>query len=32
MEQKTKILAEDGRQELTVTRIFELPVELLFKA
>lgn len=32
MEQKTKILAEDGRQELTVTRTFELPVELLFQA
>ncbi len=32
MEQKTKIHAEDGRQELTVTRIFELPVELLFQA
>jgi len=32
MEQKTKIHAEDGRQELTVTRIFELPVDLLFQA
>ncbi len=32
MEQKTKINAEAGKQELTVTREFELPVELLFKA
>ena len=32
MERKTKVHAEDGRQELTITREFELPVELLFKA
>jgi uncharacterized protein YndB with AHSA1/START domain len=32
MEQKTKIMAEDGKQELTITREFELPLELLFKA
>lgn len=32
MEQKTKIIAEDGRQELIITREFDLPVELLFKA
>ncbi len=32
MEQKTKISAEDGRQELVITREFDLPVELLFKA
>lgn len=32
MEKKTKINAEEGRQELTITREFELPVELLFKA
>jgi len=32
MEQKTKISAEDGKQELTITREFNLPVELLFKA
>jgi len=32
MEQKTKINAEDGKQELEITREFELPVELLFKA
>ena len=32
MEQKTKIKAEEGRQELTIIREFDLPVELLFKA
>ena len=32
MEQKTKVHAEDGKQELTITREFELPVELLYKA
>lgn len=32
MEMKTHIHAEDGRQELTITRSFEIPVELLFKA
>jgi len=32
MEQKTKVIAEDGKQELLITREFELPVELLFKA
>ena len=32
MEPKTKINAEDGKQEITITREFELPVELLFKA
>src|SRR4051812_30796244 len=32
MEQKTKIHAEDGKQELMITRTFELPLELLFKA
>ena len=32
MEQKTKINAEDGRQDLEITREFDLPVELLFKA
>ena len=32
MEQKTKIEAEAGKQELTITREFNLPVELLFKA
>jgi len=32
MEQKTKINAEAGKQELTITREFDLPLELLFKA
>ena len=32
MEQKTNIQAEAGRQELLITREFDLPVELLFKA
>ena len=32
MEQKTKIHAEDGRQEMVITREFDLPLELLFKA
>ncbi len=32
MEQKTNIKAEDGKQELTITREFDLPLELLFKA
>lgn len=32
MEQKTKVNAEDGKQELRITREFDLPIELLFKA
>lgn len=32
MEQKTKIDAENGKQEMIITREFELPVALLFKA
>jgi uncharacterized protein YndB with AHSA1/START domain len=32
MEQKTKIHAEAGKQELIVTRDFDLPLELLFQA
>ena len=32
MEQKTKIHAEAGKQELIITREFDLPLELLFKA
>ena len=32
MEQKTKINAEDGKQDLVITREFELPLELLFRA
>ena len=32
MERKTKISAEDGKQELVITREFELPLVLLFRA
>jgi uncharacterized protein YndB with AHSA1/START domain len=32
VEQKTKINAEDGEQKLVITREFDLPLELLFKA
>ncbi len=32
MERKTKISAVDGKQELVITREFDLPLELLFKA
>lgn len=32
MEEKTKVHAEDGKQELIITREFDLPVELVFKA
>ena len=32
MERKTKINAEDDKQELLITREFDLPLELLFKA
>jgi uncharacterized protein YndB with AHSA1/START domain len=32
MERKTKINAKEGKQELTITREFDLPIELLFKA
>lgn len=32
MELKTKIHAEDGKQELVITREFDLPLELLFQA
>ncbi len=32
MEPKTKINAEDGKQELVITREFDLPLELLFRA
>jgi uncharacterized protein YndB with AHSA1/START domain len=32
MEQKTNIQAEEGKQELFITREFDLPVELLFTA
>lgn len=32
MKRKTQVHAEEGRQEITITREFELPVELVFKA
>ena len=32
MELKTKINAEEGQQEIVITRTFDLPVDLLFKA
>ena len=32
MDRKTKIDAEDGKQEIFITREFDLPLELLFKA
>ncbi len=32
MEQKTKIDAGQGKQDIVITREFDLPLELLFKA
>lgn len=32
MEPKTKVHAEEGKQELLITREFDLPLELLFRA
>lgn len=32
MERKTKVHVEDDKHDLTITREFDLPVELLFKA
>ncbi len=32
MERKTTVTAEEGTQELTITREFDLPLNLLFKA
>lgn len=32
MERKTNVHAEEGKQELIITREFDLPLELLFKA
>ncbi len=32
MERKTTVTAEDGKQELRISREFDLPVELLFRA
>ncbi|XDD48399.1 SRPBCC domain-containing protein [Leptospira sp. WS39.C2] len=32
MELKTKVIAEDGKQELTIEREFDLPASLVYKA
>jgi uncharacterized protein YndB with AHSA1/START domain len=32
MERKTKVSAENGKQDLVITREFDLPLELLFRA
>jgi uncharacterized protein YndB with AHSA1/START domain len=32
MERKTKVNAEEGKQEIFITREFDLPINLLFKA
>jgi uncharacterized protein YndB with AHSA1/START domain len=32
MERKTKVHAEDGKHDIIITREFDLPVELLFRA
>jgi uncharacterized protein YndB with AHSA1/START domain len=32
MEAKTKVQAEEGKQDIVITREFDLPVALLFKA
>jgi uncharacterized protein YndB with AHSA1/START domain len=32
MDRKTKVAAEEGKQELVITREFDLPLDLLFKA
>ena len=32
MERKTKVTAEDGKHDILITREFDLPLELLFKA
>lgn len=32
MDQKTKVIAEEGKQEIRISRVFELPLESLFKA
>ena len=32
MERKTRVNAEDGKQEIVITREFDLPLDLLFKA
>lgn len=32
MQHKTIVHAQDGKQEIVITRVFDLPLELLFKA
>ena len=32
MKQKTNVTAEDGKQDLIITREFDLPVDLVFRA
>lgn len=32
MEQKTQVHAENGKQDIVITRLFDLPVDLLFRA
>ena len=32
MEHKTQVIAEEGKQEILITRTFDLPLELLYKA
>jgi uncharacterized protein YndB with AHSA1/START domain len=32
MERKTKVVAEEGKQQIMITREFDLPVDLLFNA
>ncbi|MGN6401672.1 MAG: SRPBCC domain-containing protein [Flavisolibacter sp.] len=32
MEPKTKVAAKEGKQEIVITREFDLPIELLFRA
>ncbi len=32
MKQKTNLIADDGKQDIVITREFDLPLELLFKA
>ena len=32
MERKTQIIAEEGKQEMVITREFDLPLDLLFRA
>lgn len=32
MERKTEVIAESGRQDMLITRTFDIPVDLLFRA